>query len=157
MPISLAAPYRPRPIRFLSPWEVGGLRLKAYSIAARGETARDELIHAARKMVEKHLRERPTRQTQYGVGFVGVHDGRTENQVFLDRWVNENELLHDYWVSDVDRPTALRPAGPDHNSVCVWDLAVQCFERQAWLECVLASPSGPDLEAYLARRMHADV
>ncbi len=157
MAITLTAPYQPRPIRFLSPWEIGGFRLKAYSIAVRGETARDELVHAARRAVEKFLRERPTRHTHYGAGFVGIHEGRGENQVFLDRWVNENELLHDYWISDTDRPAALRAADPDHNSVCVWDLALQCFERQAWLACVLANPRGPDLDAYLGRRMNADV
>lgn len=157
MAITLSAPYRPRPIRFLDLWDIRGVRLKVYSIAAAGGTARQALVEAARAAVEEHLRDRPTRQAHYGVGFVGVHDGRTENQVFLDRWVNDNELLHDYWVSPVDRPAMLARPGADHNSVCVWDLAVQCFERGAWLECVLADPRGPDLEAYLARRMHADV
>jgi hypothetical protein len=39
---------------------------------------------------------------------------------------------------------------PDHNSVCIRDLALQAFERDTWIACVLANPDGPDLERYLA-------
>lgn len=151
------ASYGRRPVRFLDLWSTAGFRLKVYSIAARGERARDELVKAARDTVERRLSERATRHTHYGAGFVGIHDGRGENQVFLDRWVNENELLHEYWVSPSDRPSALTVPDPDHNSVCVWDLAVQCFERNAWLACVLDNKAGPDIEAYLARRMNTDI
>jgi len=68
--------------------------------------------------------------------------------------VNENELLHTVWVSPVDNPMALHEPAADHNSVCVWNLAVQCFEREAWMQTVLANPAGPDLKAYLLRRMN---
>ena len=41
---------------------------------------------------------------------------------------------------------------------CVWDLAVLAFEREAWLATVLANPTKkPDIKAYLARQMNADV
>lgn len=89
------------------------------------------------------------------MGFLGIHDGRGENQVFLDLWINENELLHTYVVSTLEQPAALYEAPPDHNSVCIWDLAVQAFERDAWLPHVLASPTGPDVERYLGERMNA--
>lgn len=107
--------------------------------------------------VGKFLKEHPTRHTHYGVGFVGVHGGRGENQVFLDRWVDENELLHDYVVSRPDRPAELRPAPPDYNSVCVWDLAVQAWERDVWVECVMKRPHRPDFEAYLGRTLEGMV
>ena len=92
----------------------------------------------------------PTGLAHYGVGFLGIHDGRGANQVFLDLWVNENELLHVVWVSTKDDPGALVHPPPDHNAVCIWDLALQSFEREAWIACVLANPDGPDLERYLA-------
>ena len=151
--MSLAHGYEPRPIRPLGLWPIAGWRLKAYSIAYGRERARQELVEAARAWADRFLAEHPTRLAHHGVGFIGVHDGRGENQVFLDRWVQENELLHDYVVSAPDHPAALRPAGSDHNSVCVWDLALQAFERQAWIECVMQRPDRPDFEAYLARRL----
>ncbi|HSF81772.1 MAG TPA: hypothetical protein VLA49_11090 [Anaerolineales bacterium] len=61
-------------------------------------------------------------------------------------------------------PPHLRIAGttawyatPTGLTACVWDLRLMAFERQSWLETVLANPSGPDLEAYLACRLNEDV
>ena len=64
-----------------------------------------------------------------------------------------------------DRPADLRPPTDpvDHNSVCVWDLALQCFERRAWVERVMKAGGAPcpgapaAIEAYLAQRMNEDV
>jgi hypothetical protein len=158
MTIELREPYDRRPLRFLELWTTGEWRLKVIGIAYGRETPDPELVEAAKRVASQYLRENRTRHATYGVGFLGVHDGRGENQVFLDRWINENELMHVYWVSPKDDPARLVvPDLSDHNSVCVWDLAVQCFERQAWVDCVLNNPSGPDLDLYLARRMHVDV
>jgi hypothetical protein len=143
--------FSPRPIRCIDRWEIEGLRLKVYSIAYRRPVADDLLVDAARRVVSAQLREHPTRNEHHGVGFVGIHDGRGENQVFLDQWVNQNELLHSSWVSPKDAPAELLRPREDHNSVCVWDLFVQGFERQAWIDCVIGNDEGPDLEAYFAR------
>lgn len=147
--------HEPRPVRFLELWTIDGWRLKVYGISYDRPAPRAELIQAAKPMASAFLREKPTKLTHYGVGFLGIHDGRGENQVFLDFWVNENELVHRYWVSKPDEPEDLHDAPEDHNSVCVWDLSVQCFERQAWIDCVIANPHGPDIELYLARRLDA--
>jgi hypothetical protein len=157
MKIELREPYQPRPLRFLELWQVDDWRLKVIGIAYGRATPDVRLVDAAKRTAAEYLRTHPTRHAHYGVGFLGVHDGRGENQVFLDRWINENELMHAYWVSPKHDPERLLvPDVTDHNSVCVWDLAVQCFEREAWLECVLANPRGPDLDAYLTRRIRAD-
>lgn len=147
--------YEPRPIRFLELWKVDDWQLKLYGISYNRSAPRQELISAAKTQAAKRLREHPTRLNHYGVGFLGIHDGRGENQVFLDIWVNENELIHWYLVSPSDQPAQLHVPPEDHNSVCVWDLMVQCFERQAWMDFVLSNPRGPDIEAYLARRLDA--
>jgi hypothetical protein len=42
-------------------------------------------------------------------------------------------------------------------SACVWDLRVQAFERDAWVEEVLQNVSGAGVEGYMARRLNADV
>ena len=158
MNVELREPYGRRPLRFLELWTVEDWRLKVIGIAYGHETPAPGLVEAAKRVAADHLRTHPTRHAHYGVGFLGIHDGRGENQVFLDRWINENELIHTYWVSPKHEPARLIvPDMSDHNSVCVWDLAVQCFEREAWVECVLANPRGPDVEAYLARRIRADV
>lgn len=147
--------YEPRPVRFLELWTIHGWRLKLYGISHNRPSPRSELIETAKAITTMRLRERPTGHAHYSVGFLGIHDGRGENQIFLDFWVNENELIHWYWISTPENPADLYVPSEDHNSVCVWDLMVQCFERQAWLDCVLANPKGPDFEAYLQRRLDA--
>ncbi len=144
-----------RPIRCIDVIQLSGFRLKLITIVADDGDANASLVAAAKRVAERHLREHPTRHEHYGVGFLGVHDGRGANQVFLDLWINQNELTHTIWVSPKDDPGALASPPEDYNSVCVWDLAAQAFEREAWLRHVLRNPAGPDLEAYLAERIDA--
>lgn len=141
--------FEPRPVCSLGVWDLAGWRLKAYGIAFGRPRPREELVEAAREVVADHLERTPTRHQHYGVGFVGIHDGRGENQVFIDRWINSNELLHEYYVSPSDDPTNLMVADADHNSVCVWDMALQWREREAWIRHVIGPEKEPDLEAYL--------
>lgn len=154
---NLSEPYRPRPIRFLGLWDTPGFQLKAYGIAHDRELPRSPLVRAARDLAETQLAVVAAGQNHYGVGFVGIHDGRGGNFVFVDWWADENELHHHVWVSPHDRPAELEEVTPTGLSACVWDLAVICHERGAWVECVLANPGGPNLQAYLSKRLEADV
>ncbi|MEN8375023.1 MAG: isochorismatase [Gemmatimonadota bacterium] len=149
----MIGPYTPRPITPVGLWAVDGWRLKAYSITLPGAPLAADLEAGARAAAELLLRAGTEHET-YGVGFVGIHQGRGFNQVFIDRWANRNELLHDVFVSDERRPGELRPAPPGHNSVCLWDLALQTFERDAWIATAMAHGG---LEAYLARVLDAEV
>jgi hypothetical protein len=133
--------------------ELAGFRLKLIAIVAQGGDADSALVAAAELTAASHLREHPTRHEHYGVGFLGVHDGQGANQVFLDLWINRNELTHTVWISPKNNPGALTHPPEDHNSVCVWDLAVQAFEREAWLRHVLRNSAGPDLDAYVGERI----
>jgi prepilin-type processing-associated H-X9-DG protein len=91
------------------------------------------------------------------VGFVGAHDGRTANFVFVDWWAGEDELHHHTWLSSNEEPGRLRPTGPDDLAACAWDLAVIGHERTAWVRHVLARAQGPDLDAYLADRLDGEI
>jgi hypothetical protein len=86
---------------------------------------------------------------RYGVGFVGAHDGRGANFVFVDWWAAEDELHHHTWLSSKEEPGTLRATGPDDFTACAWDLAVIGHERAAWVRHVLARAEGPDIDAYL--------
>jgi hypothetical protein len=136
---------------------MGEWRLKAYSIALPGERVSPKLWLAAQDVVRTFLAGNPTGQKHYGVGFVTVHHGEGENQVNLDRWINQNELMHCVWVSPSDDPSSLTAPPEDHNMCCVWELYLMSFERHAWLAYVLNNPEGADLEAYLSARLDEDV
>lgn len=54
-------------------------------------------------------------------------------------------------------PRALTPAQDSDSSICVWDLRLQSFEREAWIKHVLCNPEAPDLESYLGARLNGYV
>lgn len=147
--------YAPRPIRPLEPLVHGDWRLKVYGIAADAEAPRSQLELAARDLAVDAL-SRSTPDGAYGVGFLGIHDGRGECFVFLDWWADENELHHVVWTSPVEDPTRFTPQRPDGAIACVWDLAVIGHERTAWLRHVLASPT-PNFDDYLGDLLSAEV
>jgi hypothetical protein len=149
-------PYRPRPIRPLTPIEDRGWRLKVYGISYGRQTPRTELEAAARAAIVRLLPTPAVTPDRYGVGFAGIHDGRGACFVFVDWWAAENELHHRVLISPADTPAALEFA-PEAPIACAWDLAVICHERQAWVESVLVDPAGPDLDAYLGRLLDAEV
>ena len=148
-------PYEPRSFRFLELWSLDDWRLKLYGIAYRRERPRHELIAAAKKVAAEILRANTS--PNYKLGFVGVHEGCTVAVVFVDFWGNENELFHRVFMSRGSDPAALRLAGSSESSVCVWDLHLQAFEREAWIKHVLKKTDAPDFDAYLAERLNGDV
>jgi prepilin-type processing-associated H-X9-DG protein len=155
--IELREPYRPRAVRFLEEWRDAGWRLKVYGIAYIGERPRAELIETAKRIARERLPQPAVTESRYGVGFLGVHDGRTANFVFVDWWADENELHHHVYSSASDELENLSYVTPTGLSACVWDLRVQSFEREAWLEEVLKSARGANVEGYMARRLSEDV
>ena len=154
--LSLQDAYTVRPIRFLGLWREAGWTLKVYGIAYGRERPREELVEAAKQVARERLTNSTNSVNHYGVGFLGVHDGRGANFVFVDYWADENELHHHVYVSPSDDPASLEYVTPTGLIACAWDLRVLSFERDAWVEAVLANPSGPDVEAYLARTLNED-
>ena len=157
MPTDPFEPYVPRSIRSLGVWQLGAMRMKSYSICWDAELAGDDLVAAARAVALERLESSAPGTQHYGVGFVGIHQGRTGNFVFVDWWADENELHHHVYASARDDPTRFDYVTPTGLTACVWDLHVLGFERQAWLETMLAAMAGPDVEAYLARRFEGAV
>jgi hypothetical protein len=154
--MAFVEPYQPRPVRPLSDFEPAGWRCKVYGIAYGRAAPRVALVDAALAVARDVLPPAGS-AGNYGLGFVGVHDGRGSCFVFVDWWADENELHHHVFVSPSGAPTALEERTATGLSACVWDLAVIAFERVAWVETVLANPGGPDFDAYFAQRFEGDV
>jgi hypothetical protein len=157
MTMQLREPYKTRPIRFTELWRHDGWRIKVYSAAYHRPSARPELIEAIKTSATRTLPKLEGDDAGYGVGFLCAHDGRGGCFAFVDWWAGENELHHHIFKSPEECPGDLRPVGADGLTACVWDLALMSFERDAWVETVLANPRGPDLDAYLERHLDADL
>lgn len=153
----LSEHYRTRPIRFLDLWEVDEWKLKAYSISYAGESIAPALVDAALKVTLARLKESASASNHYQVGFVGIHQGKTGNFVFVDWWADENELHHHVYVSSSDEPDKLEYTTPSGLNACAWDLYLIGHERDAWFNHVLKKSEAPDLAGYLGTRLNDDV
>lgn len=141
--------YRPRSIRFMGIWTPGSWRVKQYGISYRRRAPRPPLLEAGRRAARESLAG-PARGTEhYGLGFLGVHEGRDADVVFVDWWAAENELHHHLFVAPPGRPGEMRPRREGELTACVWDLQVMAFEREAWVRSVLTHADSPRWEDYL--------
>lgn len=148
--IKLQEPYEKRPIRFFEVWECEGWKMKIYSIAYGRPVAREKLVTAAKLVAAERLPEPTIRENRYGVGYIGVHDGRGASFVFVDWWANENELFHHVYTAPENDPFNLRYTTSDDSiTACVWDLALMWLERQIWVNHVLLNPTENSIEEYL--------
>lgn len=145
--------YEPRPVTPLGVEDIEGWRVKLYGIAYGRDQPRPELLDASLAAAALDLPQPAVGDSRYGVGFLGVHDGRGGNFVFLDWWAQENELHHVVFFSSATEPAELRRGADGDPIACAWDLTVVGHERDAWVRHVLANPSGPDLDAYLADQL----
>jgi hypothetical protein len=146
--------YEARSFRFMDLLTIDDWRMKLYGISWRRELPRSELLEAAKRLTIEELRHAAPRN--YKVGFVAAHDGKAACVVFVDYWGNENELFHRVFLSRTGDPNALVAARDSDSSVCVWDLRLQEFEREAWIKHVLRKANAPDFRAYLAERLNED-
>ena len=89
------------------------------------------------------------------MGFLGVHNGRGADVVYIDWWAEENELHHHVYVAPHSQLDQFEYVTSTGLIACVWDLRVLCFECQAWLQSVLANPNAADLDHYVRHRLNA--
>lgn len=145
--------YRQRPIRFveLRHWE--GWRLKLYSIAYVDGPIDWAAYEAGLALALPALPQPADTAHRPGVGFVIAHQGRGVHYLVLNWWDNENEYFNRVYVRPLETAAAWRAASGGE-SACVWDLQVVAFERDAFVTCVLARPSRPDIERYLTTTLN---
>ncbi|MGJ4940274.1 hypothetical protein ACQR1W_06830 [Bradyrhizobium sp. HKCCYLS1011] len=143
--------YRPRMVTFLGTRSCGRWRAKINAITVSG-VASDvpDIIEAAWDTSASVLRELPETELDSNIGFLTIHVGEAGVWLLIDRWEDCDILRHHHFRAPLTDPTRFADLSAEHYGPCVWELAVQAFERQAWLDHVLANPAGPDVEAYLS-------
>jgi len=146
--------YQSRPVSFLELWEYDGWRMKMYGIAHGRTRPENDLVDRARELAAGVL---GGVSDHYGVGFIGVHQGKTGNFIFVDWWAQENELHHRVFISTSASPYDFVDATATGPTACVWDLAVIHHERDAWVETVMKRGGRDGFDAYLARRLEGEI
>jgi hypothetical protein len=137
--------YEPRSLRFLGVETVGGQRLKVYSIVRGDDVFDRERFAAGWALAEDALPLPAMLEGRPGVGFAILHQGATGDYLIVGWWDRENELPTRVFIRDTN---IWRPAAGGE-SFCVWDLRVMWWEREAYVNSMLAGR--PDaLNAYVA-------
>ncbi len=150
----ISEPFSPRPIQPHGITLLSGWRLKLYSVLY-GPAPLDRAVYdAALPQVAGQLPQPPIAPGRFGSGFIIMHQGRGMHYLVLNWWASHNELFSRILVREFSAP-AWRPAG-DGESACVWDLEIIWFERNAFIESVLARDP-PDIEAYLRKSLTVQV
>lgn len=132
-------PYQPRAIRFQRLVPHAGWTIKLYSIA-HGGRAFDEAPFASGLRMALDALPAPARtQARPGVGFAILHQGNGCDYAVIAWWDRENELPLRVFVRDGVEPSFRAARGSE--SICVWDLEVIGFERDAYVRTLLADPA----------------
>jgi hypothetical protein len=148
--------YQPRHARFIRLETLGDWRLKVYGLSLLGRPARPELIEATVELAAAVLPRPALAEDRYGAAFAIAHDAATASIGLVYFWQSANELHQRCYAGPLETPRAMTPL-PHPAAGCVWEMAIIGFERQAWLDEVLASADGGSIDRYLARRLDADV
>jgi hypothetical protein len=154
--IALSGPYAERPICFLELIRHYDWTIKVYSITADRPVSAP-LVEAAQRLAFDRLdawRAADQPWEDHGSAFLIVHHGRDANYVLLDWWMAECILQHHVWISKLETPLDFEYVSPTGLCVCVWELEILQFEREAWIRHVLARSGGPNLEGYFNDRLN---
>lgn len=144
-----------RPIRFLGLQSIGEWQVKLYGISSLAEKLAPEFTPIALKLALKCLPQPAITETRYGVAFVTIHHAEAFNQIIVDWWEHNNELRHRVFKALPSDPMSFNDITPTGEAFCVWELAVICHEREAWLRQVLGET--PNVEGYLEDVMSGDL
>jgi hypothetical protein len=146
-------PFHPRSISFLRLQSHRGWQVKLYSIALEAPVVDESRFRGGLEFALDALPDPARSMEREGVAFCILHQGRGIDYTVLAWWDRENEMPLRVFVRDGGADW--RPA-QGAESVCVWDLQVIAFERDRYVETILADPALP-VEAYLSRTMSAPI
>jgi hypothetical protein len=145
-------PYAPRRIHWLENWQAGGWAIKIYVLNYADSDPDEALLAAAKQAALEVLPQPAVSAHRYGVGFLGLHQGRSYDFVFVDWWKYESELEQHHFMRPDSHATELEEVTSEL-SADVWDLYLLAFERQAWVNHVLKAEQ-PDISAYMAAQLN---
>lgn len=143
--------YAPRTVGFQGVRARGRWQVKGTVITVRGTAAHfEEIVEGAWRETDRVLAAVADDGRDAGIAHMLLHLGTGGAWLLVDWWSEGDILMHRHFHAGFDRPERFSDVAPRHFGPCVWELAVQAHERDAWIRHVLANPAGPDLAAYLS-------
>ena len=133
------------------------MEVEVYGISYKDEFPKPHLIEIGKNIARRSLPQPSINESRYGIGFLCIHEARDANFFLVDWWSDENAINHHIYKSSFKSPTEIEEITLKGPNMCVWELRLISYERQAWLDNVLSNPKGPDIESYLNFRLNENV
>ena len=143
--------YQPRTVSTLGIADHAGWRIKRYAISC-ADTRFDPARFGEPEALARAALPTPAQHTaRPGIAFQIAHQGRGADYLVLAWWDRDNELPMRIWVAAPGRDEGRWTPAHGAESVCVWDLGIIWFEREAFVRTMIGAHQ-PDAAAYLAAR-----
>ena len=140
--------YQHRSIRFLKVHQHQQWKIKIYSISHKNEFANNSLVMSAMENLENWLKlSETTTFDTYHIAILMLHDARDYQFAIINWWIDENMLQH--YVYTLNKENQFELFSDNGIVTCVWELAVLCHERNAWVKHILMKNANPDWNSYL--------
>ncbi|GAB7075589.1 hypothetical protein ACGILS_05660 [Streptomyces albidoflavus] len=145
--------YVPRLVTALPPVEAGGRTLKAYAMFADPERNRELPEPGWLRRHAASVLDEPLQEEDHPAGFLILHRGAQADYLLVSQWYDADMLRHRVRgaVTGADGETVFAPLAQRDLVACVWELEIIKFERDAWVNTVLAQGTldQATLDAYL--------
>lgn len=138
-------PFRARARHWLGLTRAGGHTLRTYGVACGDEPLDRERFQPGVAAVLERLPEPDWNHGRPGAGVLILHQGTVADYLVMGWWDRQNELPLRVWIRYADGWAPAR----DDESVCVWDLEILAFERDAWVATMLSDGRPESLQRYL--------
>lgn len=132
--------YSPRLVKALPPLDVHGRTLKVYAMFADPDRSGASPAPEWLRQQAASVLPEPLAAEDHPLGFLILHYGMDGDYLLVSQWYDANMLKH--WVRgsavDAQGNTTFVPLAQRDLVACVWELEVIRFERDAWVNTVLA-------------------
>ncbi len=139
----------PRLIRYQGNFSCGDFTVKLYTISKKDDFDFKASLDAVKSHLPAWLSlENGFNNEHDNQAFLILHQGTEGIFNIINKWVGGNMLDSHIFFSEHSSPTSFKEISGKGLNLCIWELEVVRFERDALIEHVL-KPEKPDLGAYL--------
>ena len=102
----------------------------------------------AQMLALQKLKEHNRLKKELRVGYIIYHKGFDSNYIVISWWAHENMLQMFAFASSRKEPDNFKLVDNGLN-ICVWDMLIHAFERNAFVNHILKHPNSPKIKNYL--------
>ena len=130
--------------------ELDGWQVKTYKISPKEAFGSQEILENALAALPTWMEKAGELQLPtHRSAFLIVHEGGDGVWSILSWWIGGDMLQTTTYFTPYEQPGLFRHYPNNSSMACVWELAVVCHERKAWIEHVLKKADAPDFSGYL--------